>query len=150
MINDLLFFIFISFANLTADPSHLEEVLREQIAHGQARKNRPWKKIIVIIEGIYSMEGELCKLLGILAVCKKYKVQYFLNSYSESPTISFFVYFFFSCSLLEVLQSLFFLGLCSYSQQNNYMSLIVFLVMYYIVLVKSNTSIMDKKEHNLS
>jgi serine palmitoyltransferase len=52
----------------------LEEVLREQIAEGQAQTHRPWKKIIVIVEGIYSMEGELCKLLEIIAICKKYKV----------------------------------------------------------------------------
>ncbi|RRT49220.1 hypothetical protein B296_00026398 [Ensete ventricosum] len=50
------------------DPSHLEEVLREQIAEGQPRTHRPWKKIIVIVEGIYSMEGELCQLPEIIAV----------------------------------------------------------------------------------
>lgn len=55
-------------------PSHLEKVLREQIADGQPRTHRPWKKIIVIVEGIYSMEGELCKLPEIVAICKKYKV----------------------------------------------------------------------------
>lgn len=65
--------IFVLFALLTA-PSHLEEVLREQIAEGQPRTRRPWKKIIVIVEGIYSMEGELCKLPEIIAICKKYKV----------------------------------------------------------------------------
>jgi len=52
----------------------LEEVLRERIAEGQPRTHRPWKKIIVIVEGIYSMEGELCKLPDIIAICKKYKV----------------------------------------------------------------------------
>nr|CAD1820110.1 unnamed protein product [Ananas comosus var. bracteatus] len=60
-------------------PSHLEEVLREQIAGGQPRTHRPWKKIIVIVEGIYSMEGELCKLPEIIAVCKKYKVYTYLD-----------------------------------------------------------------------
>lgn len=64
---------------LCAGPSHLEEVLREQIAEGQPRTHRPWKKIIVIVEGIYSMEGELCKLPEIIAVCKKYKVWQALN-----------------------------------------------------------------------
>jgi len=57
------------------DPAHLEEVLREQIAGGQPRTHRPWKKIIVIVEGIYSMEGELCKLPEVISVCKKYKVR---------------------------------------------------------------------------
>ena len=32
-------------------PSHLEEVLREQIAEGQPRTHRSWKKIMVIVEG---------------------------------------------------------------------------------------------------
>jgi serine palmitoyltransferase len=60
-------------------PAHLEEVLREQIAGGQPRTHRPWKKIIVIVEGIYSMEGELCKLPEIIAVCKKYKAYTYLD-----------------------------------------------------------------------
>ncbi|PKA53909.1 Long chain base biosynthesis protein 2d [Apostasia shenzhenica] len=59
--------------------AHLEEVLREQIAGGQPRTHRPWKKIIVIVEGIYSMEGELCKLPEIIAVCKKYKAYTYLD-----------------------------------------------------------------------
>lgn len=68
------FFKFVIFIRFPLAPSHLEEVLREQIAGGQPRTHRPWKKIIVIVEGIYSMEGELCKLPEIIAVCKKYKV----------------------------------------------------------------------------
>ncbi|EOY22596.1 Long chain base2 isoform 1 [Theobroma cacao] len=60
-------------------PSHLEKVLREQIAEGQPRTHRPWKKIIVVVEGIYSMEGELCKLPEIVAICKKYKAYVYLD-----------------------------------------------------------------------
>ncbi|KAA8530065.1 hypothetical protein F0562_004774 [Nyssa sinensis] len=60
-------------------PSHLEEVLREQIVEGQPRTHRPWKKIIVIVEGIYSMEGELCKLPEIIAISKKYKAYTYLD-----------------------------------------------------------------------
>jgi serine palmitoyltransferase len=67
-----LFFFFLKKKKLA--PSHLEKVLREHIAEGQPRTHRPWKKIIVIVEGIYSMEGELCKLPEIVAICKKYKV----------------------------------------------------------------------------
>jgi serine palmitoyltransferase len=66
----------------------LEEVLRQHIAEGQPRTHRPWKKIIVIVEGIYSMEGELCKLPEIVAVCKKYKV---MNGV-ECSKLQFFVY----------------------------------------------------------
>ncbi|KAL6280833.1 hypothetical protein ACE6H2_017714 [Prunus campanulata] len=60
-------------------PSHLEKVLREQISEGQPRTHRPWKKIIVIVEGIYSMEGELCQLPEIVAICKKYKAYVYLD-----------------------------------------------------------------------
>ncbi|KAF9608737.1 hypothetical protein IFM89_010869 [Coptis chinensis] len=60
-------------------PSHLEEVLREEIAEGQPRTHKPWKKIIVVLEGIYSMEGELCKLPEIITVCKKYKAYTYLD-----------------------------------------------------------------------
>ncbi|XP_034705806.1 long chain base biosynthesis protein 2a-like isoform X2 [Vitis riparia] len=60
-------------------PSHLEEVLREQIAEGQPRTHRPWKKIMVVVEGIYSMEGDLCKLPEIIAICKKYKAYSYLD-----------------------------------------------------------------------
>jgi hypothetical protein len=63
-----------SFTNLLTGPSHLEEVLREQIAEGRPWTHKPWKKIIVIVEGIYRMEGELGKLPEIIAICKKYKV----------------------------------------------------------------------------
>ncbi|KAL6975907.1 Long chain base biosynthesis protein 2a [Sarracenia purpurea var. burkii] len=60
-------------------PSHLEKVLREQIADGQPRTHRPWKKIMVVVEGIYSMEGEICKFSEILAICKKYKAYVYLD-----------------------------------------------------------------------
>ena len=53
--------------------------MREKIAEGQPRTRRPWKKIIVIVEGIYSMEGELCKLPEIIAICKKYKAYTYLD-----------------------------------------------------------------------
>ena len=69
----VLFILFL-LGYLPTEPSHLEEVLREQIAEGQPRTHRPWKKIMVVVEGIYSMEGELCKLPEVIAVCKKYKV----------------------------------------------------------------------------
>ena len=55
----VLFYYFYKF--VYEAPSHLEKVLREHIADGQPRAHRPWKKIIVA-EGIYSMEGEICKL----------------------------------------------------------------------------------------
>lgn len=31
----------------------LEKLLREAIVHGQPRTHRPWKKILIVVEGIY-------------------------------------------------------------------------------------------------
>ena len=56
------------------DVVSLEAVLRRAIAEGQPRTRRPWRKIVVVVEGIYSMEGEAAALAGIVAVKKKYKV----------------------------------------------------------------------------
>ena len=44
----------------------------------------PWAgsrcQIIIVVEGIYSMEGEICKLKEIVAVKKKYKVRHVVLS----------------------------------------------------------------------
>lgn len=52
----------------------LEAVLRKNIAEGQPRSGRAWRKILVITEGIFSMEGEVSELAALVAVCKKYRV----------------------------------------------------------------------------
>ncbi len=61
------------------DTKHLEEILREAIVMGQPRTRRPWKKIMVIVEGIYSMEGEYCDLRNVVKVCKKYGAYVYLD-----------------------------------------------------------------------
>ncbi len=50
------------------DADHLEMLLRESIAEGQPRTRRPWRKVLVIVEGVYSMEGESCNLKPIVEV----------------------------------------------------------------------------------
>ena len=50
------------------------QVLREAVAMGMPRTRRPWKKILVVVEGIYSMEGEVADLAPIVKVAKKHKV----------------------------------------------------------------------------
>lgn len=57
----------------------LERVLREVISQGQPRTHRPWKKILVVVEGLYSMEGSMCNLPGIIALKKKYKFSLFVD-----------------------------------------------------------------------
>lgn len=57
----------------------LEKKLREAISQGQPRTHRPWKKILVVVEGLYSMEGTMCDLPGILALKKLYKFYLFID-----------------------------------------------------------------------
>ena len=45
------------------------------IAEGQPRSHRPWDKIVIVVEGVYSMEGEVCCLPEIVALKNKYKVK---------------------------------------------------------------------------
>jgi len=61
------------------DPQDLERVLRDSIIEGQPRTHRPWKKIIIIVEGIYSMEGEIARLKEIVAIKKKYKAYLYVD-----------------------------------------------------------------------
>jgi serine palmitoyltransferase len=57
----------------------LERLLRESIAEGQPRTHRPWKKILVAVEGLYSMEGTMCNLPGLVQLKKKYKFNLFVD-----------------------------------------------------------------------
>nr|UWK20355.1 sphinganine palmytoil transferase subunit 2 [Trichoderma deliquescens] len=61
------------------DMESLEKVLREAISQGQPRTHRPWKKILLVVEGLYSMEGTMCDLPGILALKRKYKFYLFID-----------------------------------------------------------------------
>lgn len=57
----------------------LEKLLREVIPQGQPRTHRPWKKILLIVEGLYSMEGTLVNLPGIMALKEQYKFCLFID-----------------------------------------------------------------------
>lgn len=57
----------------------MEKRLREAIVEGQPRSKRPWKKIIIVVEGVYSMEGSIVKLPQIVALKKKYKAYLYLD-----------------------------------------------------------------------
>ena len=35
------------------DMAHLEEILRSAIIQGQPRTHKAWKKILIIVEGVY-------------------------------------------------------------------------------------------------
>lgn len=61
------------------DMNDLEGLLRRSISQGQPRTHRPWKKILVVVEGLYSMEGTMCDLPGLVRLKKKYKYQLFVD-----------------------------------------------------------------------
>ena len=61
------------------DMKDFERLLREVISQGQPRTHRPWKKILVVVEGLYSMEGTMCNLPALLALKKRYKFHLFVD-----------------------------------------------------------------------
>eukprot|EP00934_Nitzschia_sp_Nitz4_P004172 Nitzschia sp. Nitz4//scaffold22_size323478//144307//146184//NITZ4_000534-RA/size323478-processed-gene-0.462-mRNA-1//-1//CDS//3329543016//4162//frame0 len=61
------------------DTNHLDKILQEAIVSGRPRTRRPWRKIMVAVEGIYSMEGEYCDLSNVVRVCKKYGAFVYLD-----------------------------------------------------------------------
>jgi len=61
------------------DTDALEKVVRRSIIEGQPRTHRPWKKILIVVEGVYSMEGEICRLPKVVEIKKKYKCYLYLD-----------------------------------------------------------------------
>ncbi|OLL23417.1 Serine palmitoyltransferase 2 [Neolecta irregularis DAH-3] len=61
------------------DMQDLERVLREYISQGQRRTHRPWKKILVVVEGLYSMEGSMCNLPGLIRLKDRYKFYLYVD-----------------------------------------------------------------------
>jgi serine palmitoyltransferase len=57
----------------------LETKLRNAIAYGDPRTKRPWKKIIIIVEGVYSMEGTIANLPELIRLKKKYKCYLYVD-----------------------------------------------------------------------
>ncbi|KAF7366513.1 PLP-dependent transferase [Mycena sanguinolenta] len=61
------------------DMGALENLLREAISQGQPKTHRPWKKILVLVEGLYSMEGTIVDLPKVIELKKKYKFYLFVD-----------------------------------------------------------------------
>ena len=57
----------------------LERKLRHAISRGQTRSRRPFRKILVVTEGLFSMEGEILELPAISRVCKRYKAYLYVD-----------------------------------------------------------------------
>eukprot|EP00937_MAST-01D_sp_MAST-1D-sp2_P001767 g1767.t1 len=61
------------------DTKHLERLLRRSIIDGQPGSGRAWRKILVMVEGIYSMEGEICNLKGVAEVTKRHNAYLYVD-----------------------------------------------------------------------
>ncbi|KAJ6225307.1 hypothetical protein RDWZM_003852 [Blomia tropicalis] len=68
------------------DMQHLEKLLKEAVIQGQPTPNgfgrkcvQPWKKIIIIVEGIYSMEGTIVNLPEVIRLKKRYKAYLYMD-----------------------------------------------------------------------
>ncbi|CAK7895294.1 serine palmitoyltransferase 2 [[Candida] anglica] len=61
------------------DMDALERLLKQQISQGQPKSHRPWKKIIIAVEGLYSMEGNMCNLPKLVELKYKYKCYLFVD-----------------------------------------------------------------------
>lgn len=57
----------------------LERLLQEAVYLGQPKTGAPWRKIFIVVEGIFSMEGTIARLPEIVALKKKYKAYVYLD-----------------------------------------------------------------------
>ncbi|GMS91779.1 hypothetical protein PENTCL1PPCAC_13954 [Pristionchus entomophagus] len=61
------------------DPISCEKLLRQAICHGNPDTRNPYKKILIIVEGVYSMEGTIVNLPDFIRIKKKYGAYLFLD-----------------------------------------------------------------------
>ncbi|SCU99861.1 LANO_0F04038g1_1 [Lachancea nothofagi CBS 11611] len=57
----------------------LEKLIKDQIVSGQPKTHRPWKKILICVEGLFSMEGTMCNLPKLVELKNKYKCYLFVD-----------------------------------------------------------------------
>lgn len=57
----------------------LERILRREIAYGQPRTHKRYKRVVLLVEGIYSMEGIIINLGALVALKKKYNVLLYID-----------------------------------------------------------------------
>ena len=57
----------------------IEWFVRRGIIYGHPRTHRPYDKIVIIVEGIYSMEGDMTPLADIVKIKKKYNCYLYID-----------------------------------------------------------------------
>lgn len=61
------------------DMHDLEDKLEFHITQGEPETHRPWRKIFVVVEGLYSMEGTVVDLRKLVDLRKQYKFYIFMD-----------------------------------------------------------------------
>nr|XP_018911145.1 PREDICTED: serine palmitoyltransferase 2-like [Bemisia tabaci] len=61
------------------DIDDLEKKIRRAIVDGQPKTGKPWRKMYVVVEGIYSMDGTIVNLPGIIALKEKYNFYIYID-----------------------------------------------------------------------
>ncbi|KAI6186643.1 Serine palmitoyltransferase 2 [Aphelenchoides besseyi] len=61
------------------DVKSLEKTIRDAIVNGNPKTRKPYTKILIMVEGIYSMEGSICNLPKIIELKKKYGCYLYLD-----------------------------------------------------------------------
>lgn len=57
----------------------LEKILRREVISGQPRTHKRYKRVVIMVEGIYSMEGVIVDLAALVALKKKYKALLYVD-----------------------------------------------------------------------
>mmetsp|Transcript_28644 Transcript_28644/g.62633 ORF Transcript_28644/g.62633 Transcript_28644/m.62633 type:complete len:1106 (+) Transcript_28644:84-3401(+) len=61
------------------DMEALEAELQRAVKDGQPGGGAPWRKVFIVVEGIYSMEGDFCRLREIVTLKNRYKAYLYLD-----------------------------------------------------------------------
>lgn len=61
------------------DMTDLRRLLIQVIHQGQPEAHKPWKKVLVIVEGLYSMEGTIVNLPDLVELKKKFKFYLYVD-----------------------------------------------------------------------
>lgn len=61
------------------DMKDLERVLKNAIVNGQPKTGVAWKKILIVVEGVFSMEGSIVNLPEVIRLKKKYRAYIYLD-----------------------------------------------------------------------
>ena len=87
------------------DVIDLERKLRRELSKGQPTGTdtyKPWRKILIIVEGIYSMEGTIVNLPEIIRIKKRYNAYLYLDEAHSVGALDKSVVYYYNCDPKDV------------------------------------------------